>query len=67
MNVLLLIKTWILAHPALCGFVFGLIIAGPFYLAIFSLMTVAKRSDEWIEHEYFDVKADKEGFEVMTH
>lgn len=24
-------------------------------------------ADEWIEKEYFDVKAGEEGFEVMTH
>ena len=64
MNILLLIKTWILAHPGLFGFVFGLIIAGPFYLGLYSLLFVAKRSDDWIEKEYFRVHCDDKGIKL---
>ena len=54
-------------YSTIIAFIFGVIIAGPFYLGIFCLMVTAKHEDEWIEKEYFKVKCDDDGFEVMTH
>ena len=54
-------------YSTIIAFCFGVIVAGPLYLGVFSLMVTAKREDEWIEKEYFSVKCDDDGFKVMTH
>ena len=58
------ILSWIQHNPMISGFLIGVMAAGPFYLGLYSLLFVAKRSDDWIEKEYFRVHCNDKGIKL---
>lgn len=55
----------------LIGFIIGAIVCTPFGFCLGAMINLGKKEDtkheEWIEKQYFDLRCDGEGFEVITH